>query len=79
MIGSPSKVKNIFRELLKDGVSQERLEQIHAPIGLDLGAETPDEIALSIAAEMVMLRRKGTGAPLNTRHNLLEKTLEKTL
>jgi xanthine dehydrogenase accessory factor len=79
MIGSPSKVKNIFRELLKDGVSQERLEQIHAPIGLDIGAETPDEIALSIAAEMVMLRRKGTGAPLNTRYNLLEKTLEKAL
>ncbi|HTK09449.1 MAG TPA: XdhC/CoxI family protein [Ktedonobacteraceae bacterium] len=75
MIGSPSKVKNIFKEMLKDGVTRERLEQIHAPIGLDLGAETPDEIALSIAAEMVMLRRKGTGAPLNTRHTLLENSV----
>lgn len=73
MIGSPSKVRRIFRDLLKEGVSRERLEQVHAPIGLDLGAQTPDEIALSIAAEMVMLRRKATGAPLNTLHTLLEE------
>jgi xanthine dehydrogenase accessory factor len=73
MIGSPSKVKHIFKELLKEGVARERLEQVHAPIGLDLGAETPDEIALSIAAEMVMIRKKATGASLNTLHNLLEE------
>ncbi|MDQ2715376.1 MAG: XdhC/CoxI family protein [Chloroflexota bacterium] len=72
MIGSPSKVRHIFRDLLKEGISPERLAQVHAPIGLDLGAETPDEIALSIAAEMVMLRRQASGAPLNTRHRLLE-------
>ncbi|GCE26865.1 xanthine dehydrogenase accessory factor [Dictyobacter alpinus] len=71
MIGSPSKVKRIFRELLDDGVSRERLEQVHAPIGLDLGAETPDEIALSIAAEIIMLRKNASGVPLNTLHNLL--------
>jgi xanthine dehydrogenase accessory factor len=73
MIGSPSKVKHIFKDLLKEGMARERLEQVHAPIGLDLGAETPDEIALSIAAEMVMLRRKATGASLNTIHKLLEE------
>ncbi len=72
MIGSPNKVKHIFKDLLKEGISRERLAQVHAPIGLDLGAETPDEIALSIAAEMVMLRRGGTGAPLKTMHQLLE-------
>src|SRR5438874_11296915 len=72
MIGSPSKVKRIFKDLLKEGISHERLAQVHAPIGLDLGAQTPDEIALSIAAEMVMLRRGGTGAPLHTVHHLLE-------
>ena len=76
MIGSPSKVKNIFKEMLKEGVTRERLEQVHAPIGLDLGAETPDEIALSIAAEMVMLRRKGTGMPMNARQSLLEDIKE---
>src|SRR6266849_972214 len=73
MIGSPSKVKRIFKDLLKEGISRERLEQVHAPIGLDLGAETPDEIALSIAAEMVMIRKKGSGAPLKTMHQLLEE------
>jgi len=75
MIGSPSKVKHIFRDLLKEGISRERLAQVHAPIGLDLGAETPDEIALSIAAEMVMVRRKASGAPLKTMHQLLEEEI----
>src|SRR6266550_290099 len=73
MIGSPSKVKRIFKDLLKEGVSRERLEQVHAPIGLDLGADTPDEIALSIAAEMLMIRKKGTGASLNTLHRSLDE------
>jgi len=73
MIGSPSKVKRIFKDLLKEGISRERLEQVHAPIGLDLGAETPDEIALSIAAEMVMIRKKGSGAALNTLHHVLDE------
>ncbi len=73
MIGSPSKVRHIFKELQKEGLARERLAQIHAPIGLDLGAETPDEIALSIAAEMLMLRKKGSGASLNTMHSLLEE------
>lgn len=71
MIGSLGKVKQIFRDLLKEGISEERLAQVHAPIGLDLGAETPDEIALSIAAEMVMLRKKGSGTPLRKLHQLL--------
>src|SRR6266516_535940 len=73
MIGSPSKVRRIFKELLKDGISRERLTEVHAPIGLDLGAETPDEIARSIAAEMLMVRKKASGSPLNHMHNLLEE------
>ncbi len=72
MIGSPSKVKRIFKDLLKEGVPRECLEQVHAPIGLDLGVETPDEIALSIAAEMLLLRKQGSGASLKTLHRLLE-------
>ncbi len=73
MIGSPSKVRRIFKELLKDGITRERLAEVHAPIGLDLGAETPDEIALSIAAEMLMVRKKASGSPLNRMHNLLQE------
>jgi xanthine dehydrogenase accessory factor len=71
MIGSPSKVRRIFRELQNEGIASEQLERVHAPIGLDLGAETPDEIALSIAAEILMLRKRGSGASLNTLNNLL--------
>ncbi len=73
MIGSPNKVKHIFKDLLKEGVSRERLAQVHAPIGLDLGAETPDEIAFSIAAEMLMLRKKASGAQLKALYHLLEE------
>ncbi len=64
MIGSPSKVRAIFRKLLRAHVSRDELERVHAPIGLDLAAETPDEIALSIAAELLLWRRGGTGQPL---------------
>lgn len=73
MIGSPSKVKNIFKSLLQQGFSRETLARVHAPIGLDLGAETPDEIALSIAAEIVMLRRQASGTPLRSLHHLLDE------
>ena len=73
MIGSPSKVKNIFKTLQKEGIAAERLAQVHAPIGLDIGAETPDEIALSIAAEILMLRKKGTGASLKTMQHLVQE------
>ncbi len=73
MIGSPGKIKNIFRDLLKDGFPSERLAEVHTPIGLDLGAETPGEIALSIAAEMLMIRKNGRGAPLKTLHHFLDE------
>lgn len=72
MIGSQSKVKHIFKDLLKEGVDHSTLAKVHAPIGLDLGAETPDEIALSIAAEIVMLRKKASGASLKTLYRLLD-------
>src|SRR5216683_3538974 len=75
MIGSPNKVKHIFKDLLKEGISRERLEQVHAPIGLDLGAETPEEIALSIAAEMLMLRKKGSGVSLKMMHHFLDEVV----
>jgi xanthine dehydrogenase accessory factor len=73
MIGSPSKVKNIFKSLLQQGFSHEALARVHAPIGLDIGAETPDEIALSIASEIVMQRRQASGAPLRSIYHLLDE------
>lgn len=71
MIGSPGKVRHIFKNLLQKGVLPDALERVHAPIGLDLGAQTPDEIALSIAAEIVMQRRQANGMSLKSTHHLL--------
>ena len=75
MIGSPSKVRAIFRSLLREGVSAEQLGRVHAPIGLDLGAQTPDEIALSIAAELQCWRRGASGATLRDRTGILAQLL----
>jgi xanthine dehydrogenase accessory factor len=53
MIGSAKKVRTIFAQLREEGVPAESLERVHSPIGLDIGAETPAELALSIMAEIV--------------------------
>lgn len=59
MIGSRRKVTMIFRELVEEGCcTEERLQDIHAPIGLDIGAQSVQEIAVSIAAELVQVRRE---------------------
>lgn len=52
------------QRLRETGVTEAELDRLHSPIGLDLGARTPEETALSIAAEIVAERRGGTGAPL---------------
>lgn len=58
LIGSRAKVKRIYDVLVEDGsVPIDRLEQVHAPIGLDIGAVTPQEIAVSIVAELIAIRR----------------------
>jgi len=53
MIGSARKVGKIFEQLRDEGADAEQLDRVHAPIGLDIGAETPAELALSIMAEIV--------------------------
>jgi len=58
LIGSRAKISRIFRTLLADGVSRERLDSVKAPIGLDIGSRTPEEIAISIAAQLVAHRRR---------------------
>lgn len=57
MIGSRRKIALMWKELEKKGIPRERLEAVHAPIGLDIGADTPEEIAVSIMAELVRIRR----------------------
>jgi xanthine dehydrogenase accessory factor len=57
MIGSQTKVKTIFTHLLAKGVSKEKLDSVHSPIGLAIDAQTPEEIAVSILAEIIKVRR----------------------
>ncbi|MFH1928638.1 MAG: XdhC/CoxI family protein, partial [Chloroflexota bacterium] len=71
LVGSRRKVAAIFEHLLGEGIPEESLVRVHAPIGLDIGAATLDEIALSIMAEILMIRRGGTGRPLSEQGNPL--------
>lgn len=57
MIGSTRKRQQIYAKLLESGFTEQDLARIHAPIGLDIGAETPEEIAVSILAECIAVRR----------------------
>ncbi len=59
LIGSGSKVQRFKMRLAGAGIAAERFALIHAPMGLDIGAETPEEIALAVVAEMVAIRRRG--------------------
>jgi xanthine dehydrogenase accessory factor len=59
MIGSRRRVRATLDRIEADGVDRAVLEQVHAPIGLDIGAETPEEIAVSIMAEVIRERRLG--------------------
>lgn len=63
MIGSRRKVLTIFEELERSGVPLDRLRRVHAPIGLRVGAVTPGEIAVSIAAELIAVRREAGATP----------------
>jgi xanthine dehydrogenase accessory factor len=56
LIGSRAKVKRVYDALLEEGVGPESLRAVHAPIGLDIGAITPQEIAVSILAELIAVK-----------------------
>src|SRR5712691_983689 len=65
LIGSKRRTRIVLERLRKGGISDEQLEKVHAPIGLDIGAVTPEEVALAIIAEIVAVRRGGTGRSLS--------------
>ncbi|MEO3974443.1 XdhC/CoxI family protein [Streptomyces sp. CAU 1734] len=67
-MGSRRTHEDRLRRLREAGAGEDALARLHSPIGLDLGARTPEETALSIAAEIVATRRGGTGVPLTGAH-----------
>ncbi len=65
MIGSQRRVWAVFKLLHEEGIPAEKLARVRAPIGLDLGGGTPEEIALCIMAEIILLRHSGTGIAMS--------------
>jgi xanthine dehydrogenase accessory factor len=77
LVGSRRKTILIHQELLKMGITLERLKAVHAPIGLDIGAKTPEEIALSIVAEIVAFREGRPGKTMTMEARYLQKAAQK--
>jgi xanthine dehydrogenase accessory factor len=73
MIGSKRRTNIVLDKLREEGFDSEELKKVRAPIGLDIGAVSPEEVALAILAEIVAERREGKGTPLSEwrRSNLL--------
>lgn len=67
MIGSEKKVDTIFQNLLNKGISENKLKQVYAPIGLDIGAKTAEEISVSILSQIISVKNKGKS--LAIQHN----------
>ncbi len=66
VIGSKRRWATTVKGLKEQGVAEEKIIKVHSPIGLELQAETPEEIALSIMAEILMIREKGTGKQMKS-------------
>lgn len=65
LIGSKRRTNIVLERLRESGAEEERLKRVHAPVGLDIGAVTPEEVALAIMAEIVAVRRGGRGGSLS--------------
>ncbi|MDA0770890.1 MAG: XdhC family protein [Chloroflexi bacterium] len=73
LLGSRRKIIMIYEDLMRMGISKERIEELRAPIGLDIHARTPDEIAISVIAEMLMFRLGGTGSPMKLEQRHIDR------
>ncbi|MEP6568483.1 MAG: XdhC family protein [Acidobacteriota bacterium] len=65
LIGSKRRTNIVLQRLRENGAAEERLKRVHAPVGLDIGAVTPEEVALAIMAEIIAVRRGGKGGSLS--------------
>jgi xanthine dehydrogenase accessory factor len=66
VIGSRRRWATTAKALKEKGISEEKITRVHSPMGLELQAETPEEIAVSIMAEVLMIRDRGTGRSMNS-------------
>jgi len=77
LMGSRRKTILIYEDLIRGGMPIERVKEIRSPIGLDVRARTPEEIAVSIMAEVLMFRYGGTGAPMKLEEWRIDRIREK--
>ena len=79
LLGSRRKTILIYQRLLQQGVAPERLRAVRAPIGLAIGALTPEELAVSIMSEIIMFRHGGSGGPMQMNEKYLNRALSKAI
>jgi xanthine dehydrogenase accessory factor len=77
LLGSRRKTILIYEDLIRNGVSVDRVREVRSPVGLDIHARTPAEIAVSIMAEVLMFRLGGAGAPMKLEDWRLDRIVEK--
>ena len=77
LMGSKRKTILIYEDLIRSGLPMERIKQIRSPIGLDIRARTPEEIAVSIMSEVLMFRLGGTGLPMTIEEWRIDRIREK--
>ena len=78
LLGSKRKIILIYDDLVQMGIPMERIRELRAPIGLDIGARTPEEIAVSIMSEVLMFRLGGTGAVMKLEERLMSRIEDKS-
>ena len=71
MIGSKRRTRTVLQHLAEEGVDKDELDKVFTPIGLDIGAETPEEIAVSVLGEIILVRRGGGAQPMSEYGRLL--------
>ena len=73
MIGSRRRVRATHEQLAREGFTTEEMKRVRAPVGLDLGGQTPAEIAVSVVAEIILFHAGGSGAPLVEKERVAER------
>ena len=77
LMGSKRKTILIYEDLVRMGLDEQRLRDIRSPIGLDIRARTPEEIAVSIMGEILMFRLGGTGLPMKLEQHRIDRIIAK--
>ena len=73
MIGSRRRVRATHEQLAREGFAPAEMKRVRAPVGLDLGGQTPAEIAVAVVAEIILFHAGGTGAPLVEKERVVER------